>query len=300
MKALFLLLFLLSSVFASKAEMSGVNISNGRTLFVEFQKEKNIKYERIVLGKKSYKFFTNPLDSTKMYALLPISYYQKPSTKKVKVLYKKKTSEVTKNMLIKIKDGKYKKETIHVDNSKVHPNKKDQERGNKEYAEAMQVYNTVTKKSYINSKFILPLDSKITSSFGKARVYNDTLKGYHSGTDFRAKVGTPIHASNDGVIALVKDRFYSGGTVIINHGQGIYTCYFHMSKFNVKKGQKVKKGTLIGLSGKSGRVTGPHLHFAARVGGVQVDPLQLISLLNEKLFSKRTIALGISPSQTKQ
>lgn len=292
MRTLLLLLFILSSLFAFKAEVSGVNVSNGRTMFIEFEKEKNIEYEKIVVGKKSYKIFNNPLDSTKMYALLPISYYQKPSTKKVKVLYKKKDSQVTKNMFIKIKDGKYKKETIHVDKSKVHPSKKDQKRAQKEYAEAMRVYNTVTQKSYINSRFILPMESTITSSFGKARVYNDTLKGYHSGTDFRAKTGTPIYASNDGVVALVKDRFYSGGSVVIDHGQGIYTCYFHMSKFDVKKGQKVKKGTLIGLSGKSGRVTGPHLHFAARVGGVQVDPLQLIELLNKKLFSKSTIALG--------
>jgi murein DD-endopeptidase MepM/ murein hydrolase activator NlpD len=287
MKTLFLLLLFISSVFAFKVDMSDTDISNGRTLFVEFKKDKNTKYEKVVLGKKSYKIFNNPLDSTKMYALVPISYYQKPSTKKVKIVYKKKNSEVTKSMFIHIKDGKYKKETIHVDNSKVHPNKKDQKRAQKEYAEAMNVYNTVTNKSYFDSKFILPMDSNITSSFGKARVYNDTLKGYHSGTDFRAKVGTPIHASNDGVVALVKDRFYSGGSVVIDHGEGIYTCYFHMSKFNVKKGQKVKKGTLIGLSGKSGRVTGPHLHFAARVGGVQVDPLQLIALLNKNLFKAK-------------
>lgn len=290
MKALFLLLFFLSSLFAFKVDVSGVDISNGKTLFIEFDKEKNIQYEKIVLGKKSYKVFNNPLNNNKMYALLPISYYQKPSSKKVKILYKEHNSQVTKNMFIKIKEGKYKKEKITVNKSKVHPSKKDQKRAQKEYAEAMQVYNNVTDKSYINSGFILPMESKITSSFGKARVYNDTLKGYHSGTDFRAKIGTSIHASNDGVVALVDDRFYSGGSVVIDHGQGVYTCYFHMSKFDVKKRQKVKKGTIIGLSGVSGRVTGPHLHFAARVGGVQVDPLQLIELLNKKLFSKSTIA----------
>ena len=151
----------------------------------------------------------------------------------------------------------------------------------------MKIYRSVSDKSYIKSKFIMPMQSKITSSFGKARIYNDTLNGYHSGTDFRAKMGTPIVASNDGVVALVKKKFYSGGTVIIDHGEGIYTCYFHMSKFSVKKGQKVKKAQEIGLSGQSGRVTGPHLHFSARVSGVQVDPLQLISLLNENFFKDK-------------
>jgi len=190
-------------------------------------------------------------------------------------------------MFLKIEDGKYKKEEITVSASKVNPKSKEvQERISKEYKEAMKIYGTVTSKSYIDSEFIMPLDSFITSDFGKARVYNGSLKGYHSGTDFRAQVGTELIASNDGVIALVKKRFYSGGTVLIDHGQGIYTCYFHMSDFAVKEGEKVKKGQVIGLSGQSGRVTGPHLHFAVRINGVQVDPLQFIELMNKNIIKE--------------
>ena len=151
----------------------------------------------------------------------------------------------------------------------------------------MKIYGTSTKENYLTSEFIQPLNSFITSAFGKARVYNDTLKGYHSGTDFRAKIGTPIQASNDGVVVLAKDRFYAGGTILIDHGQGIYTCYYHMSKFDVKVDDKIKKGDIIGLSGDSGRVSGPHLHFSVRVGGVQVDPLQFIALMNTNLLSKK-------------
>ena len=151
----------------------------------------------------------------------------------------------------------------------------------------MKIYNTVTETSYIDKKFILPLESNITSAFGTARIYNNSLKGYHSGTDFRAKMGTPIKAANDGKVVLVAKRFYSGGTVLLDHGEGIYTCYFHMSKFNVKKGDRVKRGEILGLSGKSGRVTGPHLHFSARVNAVQVDPLQLISLLNNNILKDK-------------
>jgi murein DD-endopeptidase MepM/ murein hydrolase activator NlpD len=191
---------------------------------------------------------------------------------------------MSKTIPLEIKDGLYKKETLKVEQSKVTLSEKDKKRAAKEYARAMEVYNTSTPKSYISSNFIAPLESKITSEFGKARVYNDTLKGYHSGTDYRASVGTPIVASNDGVVALVEDRFYSGGSVIIDHGHGIHTCYFHMSKFDVKEGQEVKKGETIGLSGESGRVTGPHLHFSARVASEQVDPLQLIELLNNNLL----------------
>jgi murein DD-endopeptidase MepM/ murein hydrolase activator NlpD len=285
MKYLIFITILISNIFAFNIEISNSNIANGKTAFIEFKKAQNIKYDKVVLEKKEYKIYQHPLDVKKMYALVPISYYEKPSQKKLEIFYKEKDIEKSKLILLHVEDGKYKKEKITVQKSKVNPKSKEvKKRIAKEYAEAMKIYAKATSKSQISSKFIAPMNSKITSSFGKARVYNDTLKGYHSGTDYRAKVGTPIKASNDGVVVLVKDRFYSGGTVILDHGHGIYTCYYHMSDFHVKKGQKVAKADIIGLSGKSGRVTGPHLHFSARVNGEQVDPLQLIDLLNEKLF----------------
>ncbi|MFT7003105.1 MAG: murein DD-endopeptidase MepM/ murein hydrolase activator NlpD [Sulfurimonas sp.] len=285
MKYFIFLIFLISRIFALDMEVSDSSIVNGKTAIIEFKKEKNLKYEEIILGTKTYKIYEHPSDANKMYVLIPVSYYEKPNNKKVEIVYSENAKRKSKIIYFKIKDGKYEKEEIHVQKSKVNPKSKEvKERIAKEYAEAMSIYRTSTPKSQITSVFEAPMQSKITSSFGKARVYNDTLNGYHSGTDYRAKIGTPIRASNDGVVVLVKKRFYSGGTVIINHGQGIYTCYYHMSKFSVKKGQKIKKAELIGLSGVSGRVTGPHLHFSARVGGEQVDPLQLMELLNKNLF----------------
>ena len=287
MKYLLLITLFLSSLFAFSPIISDSTTSNGRTTLIEFKKESGVKYEDIKHGKKSFKIFNHPSDETKLYALVPMSYYQKLNNEKIKITYKENKRIYSKFIFLKVEDGKYKKEEITVSKSKVNPRGKEtKKRISKEYAEAMKVYATVTPKSYINSKFILPLDTFITSDFGKARVYNGSLKGYHSGTDFRAKTGTPIIASNDGVVALVKDRFYSGGTVLIDHGQGIYTCYFHMSAFDVKVKQRVKKGQIIGLSGQSGRVTGPHLHFAVRINAVQVDPLQFIQLMNSKLFTK--------------
>ena len=289
MKYILTLLFLFSSLSALNPTLIDTTTSNGRTSLIEFTKEKGIEYKNIKHGKKTFKIFENPLNKSKMYALVPMSYYQKLDKQKLKITYKKSGQIVSKFIFLNVKDGKYKKEEIRVSKSKVNPKgEKTKKRISKEYNEAMQIYGTVTNESYINSKFILPLDSFITSNFGKARVYNGSLKGYHSGTDFRAKIGTPIIASNDGVVALVKDRFYSGGTVLINHGQGIYTCYFHMSAFSVKVGQRVKKAQLLGLSGKSGRVTGPHLHFAVRINKVQVDPLQFIELMNERIFTRKS------------
>ena len=285
MKVILFLIFIFSHIIAFEYSLSSSITSNARTVYIEFIKDSSISFDTVIVDKKEYKIFEHPRDKTKMYALIPTSYYQKPTTKKLQVLYEKNRLKKIQTLFLKVEDAKYAKEKIVVQKSKVNPtSKKVKQRTAKEYAEAMKIYNRVTPKSYLTSKFIVPMKSKITSDFGKARVYNNTLNGYHSGTDFRAKIGTPIIASNDGVVVLAKDRFYSGNSIIIDHGRGVYTCYYHLSKFKVKKGEMVKKSQIIGLSGDTGRITGPHLHFSARVGGLQVDPLQMISLLNRNLF----------------
>ncbi len=281
-----LLLFLSAfALFAFKIDVINSDITNGKTLLVELEKEKNIKFEQVLLGEKSYKIFDHPTDSEKSYVLIPVSYYAKADIKELKIEYKK--DEVSNKIffIIEIKKAPYKKEKILVNPSKVNPQSDEvKKRTQKEYAEAIKIYNTYSDKSYLKSKFIMPMDSKITSEFGKARVYNEALKGYHSGTDFRAKKPTPIKCSNNGKVVLAKDRFYAGNSVIVDHGHGIYTCYYHLSEFKVKEGDIVKKGQILGLSGSTGRITGPHLHFAASVGGVTVDPIHFITLVNENLF----------------
>lgn len=280
-KIISLLIFINLSVFASNVLLSNSSVANGKSVFLEI---KNSKDAKVKFLNKDYILYDHPTKKDTKYALLPVSYYAKSKSEKVYINYEDSIKKEDLHLNLSIINGNYPKEQLKVNSSKVSLSDKDKKRASKEYAEAMKIYNEITPKSYISSEFIIPLDSNITSNFGNARVFNDTLKSYHSGTDFRAKVGVPIKASNSGVVVLVKDRFYSGGSLVIDHGHGIYTCYFHMSKFDVNKGDKVTKAQIIGLSGDSGRVTGPHLHFSARVSGVQVDPLQLIELINTKLF----------------
>ncbi|MBE0515502.1 M23 family metallopeptidase [Sulfurimonas sp.] len=284
MRFFFLFSLFVGTVFALDIKIASSTVSNGKTALLEFKKEKNISYEDIALGSKRYKIFKNPLNDEMFYALIPVDYYEKPSDKKVEIYYKQGSEQKSKSLFFRVESADYEKETLSVDGSKVVLSKKDQQRASKEYVEAMEVYKKTTMQSYISSEFIIPLDSKITSDFGKARVYNGSLKSYHGGTDFRAGEGEPLIACNNGKVVLSKDRFYSGGTVVIDHGHGIYSCYFHMSKLDVKEGVMVKKGETIGLSGSSGRVTGPHLHFGIRVAAQQVDPLQFIELMNENIL----------------
>lgn len=128
------------------------------------------------------------------------------------------------------------------------------------------------------ASFLKPRTSVITSEFGSGRVFNGQLTTRHLGVDFRGAVGEPIRAANRGVVALVDNFFLAGNVVYVDHGGGVVTAYFHMSKPLVATGDTVKRGQVIGLVGQTGRVTGPHLHWAARYGELTVNPLDLISI----------------------
>jgi murein DD-endopeptidase MepM/ murein hydrolase activator NlpD len=146
--------------------------------------------------------------------------------------------------------------------------------------------------------FVLPRASRITSRFGTARVYNGEVQSRHMGTDFAGAVGAPLRAAGRGVVALVADFYLAGRAIYIDHGAGLVTAYFHLSEVEVRQGQLVRTGQGIGRVGKSGRVTGPHLHWVARYGTISVDPLSLLGLEPTSSDPNRERAdLGPRPSQ---
>ena len=126
--------------------------------------------------------------------------------------------------------------------------------------------------------FAYPRASVITSRFGAGRRFNGNVTSRHLGVDFKGATGAPIKAANRGVVALVDTFFLGGRIVYVDHGQGIVTAYMHMSKPLVAVGDTVQRGQTIGLVGATGRVTGPHLHWAARYGAQNVNPLDLVTL----------------------
>jgi murein DD-endopeptidase MepM/ murein hydrolase activator NlpD len=184
-----------------------------------------------------------------------------------------------KTISFNVVDGNYKSETLKVENSRVNPPKKVMKRILAEMKETGAIYATVTPQKYWNGPFKFPITSKVTSPFGTKRVYNGQLKGYHGGLDLKAPDGTPIHAAAPGKVVLAKNLYYSGNTVILDHGYGLLTLYFHMTKIKAKLGETVNTGDLLGLSGHTGRVTGPHLHWQAVIGKVKVNPMGLIEVL---------------------
>jgi murein DD-endopeptidase MepM/ murein hydrolase activator NlpD len=115
-------------------------------------------------------------------------------------------------------------------------------------------------------------------NFGSRRVYNGKTQSFHAGLDMPAPAGTPVAAAADGRVALAGDLYFSGGTVLLDHGGGLFTQYMHLSRVDVKDGDVVTKGTVVGLAGATGRVTGPHLHWGARWNGARVNPAALLVL----------------------
>jgi murein DD-endopeptidase MepM/ murein hydrolase activator NlpD len=152
----------------------------------------------------------------------------------------------------------------------------------KEIEEGQQIkkdyLNRVTPEREWSGQFTAPADAAISDVFGSERIFNGKSSSPHQGLDFRVPSGTPVTAMNDGTVLLARPLYFEGNFVVLDHGQGLLTLYLHLSEFKVKEGEQVKRGQEIGLSGGTGRATGPHLHVAVRWQGTYLDPAGLMRL----------------------
>ena len=280
-KYLFITLFLFTSLFANKIEftLNNKKIENANVVLITAKSQKHYNLKAI-LDDKEVSFSRHPFKKNHFYALIPFHYFLKQKTYQIIVTYKINKKEYFEGFDIDLKEEEFDKEHLRVNGSKVSLSTTNKKRVSQEYEHAMEVYSSVSYKNYWHEDFIYPIDSEITSDFGTKRVYNNITKSYHTGIDFKAQLNTDIYSSNSGIVKIASNRFYAGNSVIIDHGQGIYTCYFHLNKIFVSTGDHVQRGDIIGLSGSTGRSTGPHLHFATFVNGIQINPLKLLAMLN--------------------
>jgi hypothetical protein len=180
--------------------------------------------------------------------------------------------EITVSVLTK----KFPMTRLNVDERFIELSKADLNRANRESKEAEAIYARITTDIVPDEPFTVPIPGGTGTNFGERRVFNGQPRSPHSGADLRASTGTPIHATNRGRVVLAKTLFFTGKTVIVDHGLGIYSLYAHLSRIDVKRGEIVKNGQVVGLAGATGRVTAPHLHWGMRVQGARVDPFSLI------------------------
>lgn len=170
---------------------------------------------------------------------------------------------------------------LTVDEGFVNPPADVQPRIDAESKEQAAIWAAPAPERLWHSPFVRPVPQAANSAFGTRSVFNGQPRGAHTGADFLSPAGQPIKAPNAGRVVLAKSLYYSGNTVIIDHGLGVFSYLCHMSKINVAVGDTVTAGQLVGLVGATGRVTGAHLHWTLRVSGARVDPLALLALLGK-------------------
>ena len=229
--------------------------------------------------------FSFDATSRTWYALAGVSLETAPGTYSLELSGKTPTGKAPDNKIaftrkFAVAAGKYPKIEVKlsVEGKFTEPDPEQQ----KQIAEGVQVkkdyLNRVTPEREWSGQFGTPAEAAISDVFGSERIFNGKTSSPHLGLDFRVPSGTPVAAMNDGTVLLARPLYFEGNFVVLDHGQGLLTLYLHLSEFKVKEGDQVKRGQVIGLSGGTGRATGPHLHVAVRWQGTYLDPAQLMRL----------------------
>lgn len=174
--------------------------------------------------------------------------------------------------------GLYRNVTLRVPRKFLEPGAETLARIKQEQELKREVFRRTSKDRLWSGNFSAPVGNVTTENFGVRRTFNGKLQSVHQGLDFRAAIGTPVLAMNGGEVILAQELFFEGGFVVIDHGQGVLTMYMHLSRINVKAGDRVAKAREIGLSGGTGRATAPHLHVGVRWQSVYLDPAILLNL----------------------
>lgn len=171
---------------------------------------------------------------------------------------------------------------LNVDPAFVTPPPSARERIRREARLLDVTWNSSAPERLWKAAFVLPVSEPATSAFGTRSVFNGMERNAHGGADFMSPAGTPIHAPNAGRVLVARNLYFSGNTIVIDHGLGLFSTLAHLSAFAAHEGDQVAAGQIVGRVGATGRVTGPHLHWAIRIGGARVDPLSVIALLGER------------------
>lgn len=210
-------------------------------------------------------------------AAVPIDLQPGPYDLKVRALMRTgRWAHTAKS--VTIAPGKFGAGTADVPQQYVEPNADEQKQIASDGLLKKRAFARDIRLPLWSGNFVKPIVAQSTPSFGETRLLNEEKTSQHMGTDYPVKEGTPVHASNTGVVVLARSLFYEGNCVIINHGQRLFTIYMHLSRIDVHEGERVRKDGQVGLSGATGRVTGPHLHFEVQCQGSAVDPVEFLAL----------------------
>ena len=210
--------------------------------------------------------------------LVGIDLNVKPGTYSVSVIPDGAKTRVGTHRLV-VKSKAFPTRRLTVDDAFVNPPPTVTKRIEDEAARLTAIWDSSAPDRLWTDTFVRPVPQEANSRFGSRSILNGQPRSPHGGADFASPTGTPIKAPNAGKIVLAEDLYYTGGTVVIDHGLGLISLFAHMSRLDVKEGQTVERGAVVGLVGATGRVTGPHLHWTLRANGARVDPVSLLAVL---------------------
>jgi len=275
------------NILATAFRLSATEVANGRVTVLEINLHElgpDAADLKARYGQNTIALFQHPVKPAGIYCgLVGIPLSTEPQKAVIELEWTVSRGRQIADVPVGIIEGKYRSENLRVDTQHVTLSKENLERVRREKNEIRRIYSHSSDTRLWYGSFNKPLDSDTTSDFGTRRLFNGQHRSYHQGTDLRAAIGTPVYAANSGVVRLTANLFYSGNIVIVDHGMGIFTTYAHLSEIQVTAGHQIERGRQIGLSGASGRASGPHLHWGVRVNGVYVDPLQFTEVVSALL-----------------
>jgi len=260
-----------ASAHAFQAEVLPSEISSGESFVIKVTRTKISKGPIASLNGKQ--FYFSSYGEGFFIAIGAIGIETKPGVYTIMLEVGKKK----KKLRLLVKRTSYQTLSLTLPEDKVFLSTENLRRAKIEDKKIKSICQTVSDRIWEGS-FILPLGNEITTAYGTKRIINKKIISVHRGIDIKGQEGQEVKASNRGRIVLSGELFFGGNTVIIDHGNGIYTIYMHLSKFNVESGDIVSKGDVIGLVGSSGRSSGPHLHFGIKVTDININPVSLIRL----------------------
>lgn len=261
----------------TKPSPTPINILQGEVRWIEFPLPKD--ETKLFCRDVEVKFAKN---GNVGQAFVMESYFSDFSPFSCKVMA---LGNVVSEIHFQVKERDYHAEVLKVDPKKIKLSPKAEIRVAAEQLVLNKIYASSIPSFLFTHAFMPPLNSHVTSVYGNRRVYNNKKKGQHLGIDYRAAIGDKVPAANAGKIVFSGDLFFTGWTVIIDHGMDIFTVYGHLSKTLVKDGDMINRGDLIGLTGNTGRTSGPHLHWGTKVQGQYIDGFVLIEE-SKKYFKK--------------
>lgn len=208
--------------------------------------------------------------------LLGIDMLQRVGDQPFVVRWRQNGENLSQHYQIKILETAFGIQRLTLPKGKVDLNSPTLVRVKKEKKQMLAAFKDSLPVKLWQGNFIAPVSGRRQGTFGRKRILNGQPRRPHTGEDISAPTGEPIFATNGGRVVLVGDYFFNGQSIVIDHGFGLFSMYFHLSEISVAEGERLKRGQIIGKVGQSGRVTGPHLHWGMRLNGARIDPFSLV------------------------